>query len=305
MDKSTKMKNILITGGLGYVGSEILGQLRINQKDKVVVTDSRFIAGSVAECSFRGAKFFQRDILDIGDLASQADIVFHCAGITAVPQTKAQSTPEIDAEITRVGTLGTRSLLSSMRSDAKIVFFSTHVVFEGLKETLLEINEENAPSPMLAYSTSKLQSEKDIQESGKNHSILRLGSVYGFNHSMRIEILPNLFSKLASQGKQLKVFGGDSLKPLVGIEDVARAAHWLSSEEHVGIFNVVNETRTVMQVAETCAKNNPKSSIIEVEGETINNGYSLSSMKLLNTGFKFKSVFEDEIRYMVKDWMVK
>ena len=42
--------------------------------------------------------------------------------------------------------------------------------------------------------------EKQLKESGKNYVILRLGSVYGYsNDTMRIDIMPNLFSKIASQ----------------------------------------------------------------------------------------------------------
>ena len=57
---------------------------------------------------------------------------------------------------------------------------------------------------------------KTIKKSGKNYIILRLGSVYGYStDSMRIDIMPNLFSKIASQNGTLKLFaGGRQIKSL-------------------------------------------------------------------------------------------
>ena len=70
---------------------------------------------------------------------------------------------------------------------------------------------------------SKVANEKQIKDSGKNYVILRLGSVYGYsNDTMRIDIMPNLFSKIASQNGTLKLFaGGRQIKSLVPLVDVA------------------------------------------------------------------------------------
>ena len=70
--------------------------------------------------------------------------------------------------------------------------------------------------PMCA--TSKVQNEKDIKESKKNYVIFRLGSVYGYSSSdtMRINIMPNLFSKIASQNGTINLFaGGKQIKSVV------------------------------------------------------------------------------------------
>ena len=63
---------------------------------------------------------------------------------------------------------------------------------------------------------SKAVNEKQLKKSGKNYVILRLGSVYGYStDSMRIDIMPNLFSKIASQNGTLKLFaGGRQIKSL-------------------------------------------------------------------------------------------
>ena len=63
------------------------------------------------------------------------------------------------------------------------------------------------PKPVLEYSKGKAQSEKDLIESGKNYVILRLGSVYGKSYdSTRLNIMPNLFSKIAAGDGEIKLF---------------------------------------------------------------------------------------------------
>ena len=64
-----------------------------------------------------------------------------------------------------------------------------------------------------------------LKKSGKNYVILRLGSVYGFSSdTMRMDIMPNLFSKITSQNGTLKLFAGGrqikSLYHLLTLQDV-------------------------------------------------------------------------------------
>merc|ERR1712167_426565 len=106
-----------------------------------------------------------------------------------------------DENIKKIAIEGTNNILSAIPSKCKIIFPSTHVLYEGLKETKKNINEDEEPSPILVYSSSKVQNEQDIKNSGKKYVILRMGSVYGYSptDTMRINIMPNLFSKIASQ----------------------------------------------------------------------------------------------------------
>ena len=82
---------------------------------------------------------------------------------------------------------------------------------------LKNILEDEKTFPILSYAKSKDFNEKQLQKSGKNYVILRLGFVYGYSSdTMRIDIMPNLFSKITSQNGVLKLFsGGKKLKSLV------------------------------------------------------------------------------------------
>ena len=207
------MKKIVITGALGYIGTELCKLYSgLSWKYKVIGIDNRFVSERVNELKRRKIKFVQADILNIEDIKihiQDADTVHHLAGITDVAYVKKDSNKEQDELIKRVAIEGTNNVLNSMSPNSQIVFPSTHGVFEGLKEPKENIDEKEETNTFLAYSSSKVANENQIINSGKRHIIFRLGSVYGFStDTMRIGIMPNLFSKIASQNGTIKLFGG-------------------------------------------------------------------------------------------------
>ena len=137
-----------------------------------------------------------------------------------------------DEKIKEVGEKGTQNILDVINDKCKIIFPSTHVVYEGLEKVKTEIKESEDTKPVLSYSTSKAINEEQLKKSGKNYIILRLGSVYGYStDSMRIDIMPNLFSKIASQNGTLKLFaGGRQIKSLVPLIDVARCFKFMEEK---------------------------------------------------------------------------
>ena len=238
-----------------------------------------------------------------------ADIVHHLAGITDVPRTKSQSDLEKDRQIKIVAEKGTQNILDTINDKCKIIFPSTHVVYEGINKVKTDIKEEENTQPVLSYSSSKAFNEKQLKESGKNYVILRLGSVYGYsNDTMRIDIMPNLFSKIASQNGTLKLFaGGKQIKSLVPLVDVARCFKFMEEKNSINyeIFNLTKDTLTVKEVANICKKHNPKITLRETNDEIPNLGFSLSNKKLLSTGFKFLYGLNESIKEMIDKWSVQ
>lgn len=288
--------NILILGCNGYVGFEIC-KLYQNSKHKVVGVDSNFHFERVSELKNYGIGFHHRDIFNCSDLVKESDVCINCISITDVPQLKNQETKEKSELIFKIGTDGNRVIMQDAK---RLVFISTHVVFEGINEDILNINEAREPKPLLSYGLSKYQSELDLKKRHDDYLILRLGSVYG-SPATRWKILPNLFSKFAAIDGKINVFGGNCLKPLIGVQDVAMAVKFLGESGYSKeIFHLVNENITVNQVAQICKANKPNVQIKETVDEVANRGYSLSNSKLLKTGFQFKTNVVDEIGKMIK-----
>ena len=304
------VKKIIITGGLGYIGTELCKIYSgVSWHHKVIVIDNRFVSERVNQLRNWNMEFIHGDILDkdlINRIFKDADVVHHLAGITDVPRTKSESTDEKDNKIKLVAEKGTENILNAISNKCKIIFPSTHVVYEGIEEVRDDIKENEKTKPVLSYSSSKSLNEKQLKNSGKNYIILRLGSVYGYStDTARIDIMPNLFSKIASQNGTLKLFsGGRQLKSLVPLIDVARCFKFMEEREDLysETFNLTKDTITVKKVAEICKKHNPKVTLRETNDEVPNLGFSLSNKKILNAGFKFLYGLDESIKEMISKW---
>ena len=303
-------KKIIITGGLGYIGTELCKLYSgVSWNHKIIVIDNRFISERVNQIRNWNMEFVHGDILDkdlINRYCNDADVVHHLAGVTEVPRTKSESSEEKDKKIKSVAEEGTQNILNAINNKCKIVFPSTHVVFEGIDKVKNNISEEEDLKPILSYSNSKAINEKQLKNSGKNYVILRLGSVYGYStDTARIDIMPNLFSKIASQDGAIKLFaGGRQIKSLVPLVDVARCFKNMEEREDISseIFNLTKDTVTVKEVAEICKKYNPKVILKETNDEVPNLGFSLSNKKILGTGFKFLYGLDESIKDMISKW---
>ena len=306
-------KKIIITGGLGYIGTELCKLYSgVSWYHSITVIDNRFISERVNQIRNWNMDFIQGDILDknlINKVFKDADIVHHLAGITDVPRTKTEASIEKDEKIKRVGEVGTQNILNAINEKCKIIFPSTHVVYEGIKEVKNDIQENEEKNPILSYSISKDINEKQLINSGKKYIILRLGSVYGYStDTARIDIMPNLFSKISSQNGTLKLFsGGRQVKSLVPLIDVARCFKFMEEREDLEteIYNLTKDTLTVKEVAEICKKHNPKVTLKETNDEIPNLGFSLSNKKILSTGFKFLYNLDQSIKEMIEKWSEK
>ena len=303
-------KKIVITGGLGYIGTELCKLYSgVSWHHDITVIDNRFISERVNQLRNWNMEFIQGDILDkdlIKKHCSKADVIHHLAGVTDVPRTKSEASNTQDYKIKEVGEKGTQNILDAMSDNCKIIFPSTHVVYEGIGEVRTDILEEEIKKPVLSYSSSKAINEDQLKRSGKNYVILRLGSVYGYStDSMRIDIMPNLFSKIASQNGTLKLFaGGRQIKSLVPLIDVARCFKFMEEKNNITseIFNLTKDTLSVKEVAEICKKYNPKVNLKETNDEVPNLGFSLSNKKLLKTGFEFLYNLDQNIKEMIHKW---
>ena len=142
-------KKIVIIGALGYLGTELCklysGESWYN---KIIAIDDRFISERVNQLRNWNIRFFQGQILDKSFLEihlKKADIVHHLAGITDVAYIKNESNRELDDKIKKIAIEGTNNILETVSSECKIIFPSTHVIFEGLKKKKENIDEKESP----------------------------------------------------------------------------------------------------------------------------------------------------------------
>jgi len=304
------MKKIVITGGLGYIGTELCKIYSgYSWNDNIIVIDNRFISERVNQLRNWNIEFVHGDILNknlLRKYCHDANIIHHLAGVTNVPKTKSEINVDHDARIKEVAEIGTKNILEVINDNCKIIMPSTHVIYEGLDTVKKNLDEEEKAKPILSYGQSKYINENQLKESKKNYVILRLGSVYGYStDTARINIMANYFAKTTSQDGALKLFaGGRQIKSLVPLIDVARCFKFMEERKDISYqtFNLTKETRTVKEVAEICKKINPKVTLKETNDEIPNLGFSLSNKKILSTGFKFLYNLEKCMEEMIIKW---
>ena len=103
-------------------------------------------------------EFVHGDILDkelVKKYFSDADVVHHLAGITSVPRTKSEASNIEDKKIRLVAEEGTKNILGVIDNKCKIIFPSTHVVYEGVKDVKIDIKEDEITN--LFYLTQLLK----------------------------------------------------------------------------------------------------------------------------------------------------
>ena len=138
-------KKIIITGGLGYIGTELCKLYSgVSWNNQIIVIDNRFISERVNQIRNWNMEFVHGDILEkdlIKKYCKDADIIHHLAGVTDVPRTKSESTKEKDEKIKLVAEEGTQNILDAIDKNCKIIFPSTHVVYEGIDKVKNNISE--------------------------------------------------------------------------------------------------------------------------------------------------------------------
>ena len=132
-------KKIVITGGLGYIGTELCKIYSgYSWKDQVTVIDNRFISERVNQLRNWNINFIQGDILDkdlVKKYCHDADIIHHLAGITDVPRVKSEVNIEHENKIKLVAEEGTQNILDVISDNCKIIIPSSHVVYEGIEKS--------------------------------------------------------------------------------------------------------------------------------------------------------------------------
>ena len=133
------IKKIIITGGLGYIGTELCKLYSgYSWHHNIIVIDNRFISERVNQLRNWNIKFIQGDILDkdlITEHFKDADVVHHLAGVTDVPRTSGESTKNQDEKIKKVAELGTQNILDAINDNyerVKKLVSADDVIYEKI-----------------------------------------------------------------------------------------------------------------------------------------------------------------------------
>jgi nucleoside-diphosphate-sugar epimerase len=214
---------ILVTGGGGYIGSTLVRKL-LDRGDQVTVLDRLYWGmGPLQDVADR-VEVIHADIREAKpEWLEGMDGVVHLAGLSNDPT--ANFDPEANWEM---NALATRDLAEACRRAGvqRFVFGSSCSLYDGLPDGAT-YDEEAPIAPRGPYAESKHWGEQALRElAGPDFCpvILRHGTVFGYSHRMRFDLVVNTFVKDAlTRGRLLLHGGGWMWRPLVDVTDAAGA----------------------------------------------------------------------------------
>ena len=240
----------LVTGGSGFIGSNIVKLLRSEGRE-VVVLDNLMSGYRANLDPFPEVQFVEGDVRDaalINRLAQGAEVIFHLAA--SVGNTRSIENPIDDSEINVIGTL---RVLEAARHGGvrKVVFSSSAGIFGELKT--IPIREDHPVEPDSPYGAGKLGAEKHCLAYAKLYPLecicLRYFNVYGVNQRYDAygNVIP-IFAHRMLSGKPLTIFGdGEQTRDFVNVRDVAMANYRAGMNRGVsGAFNIASATRVTI-----------------------------------------------------------
>jgi len=234
MYKLKKMagQKVLITGGLGFIGSNIAHKL-VELGAKVTIYDAcldpyGWNYANIKEIrdKVEVVKADTRDFDKMCEWVKGQDHIFNCAG--QVSHVDSMKDPWLDLDINCRGNLNVLEAARRFNDRANIVYCGTRA--EIGRAVYSPIDEEHPTNPLDIYGTNKLAAEKYhmlyAQVYGMPISSLRINNVFGERHQMKHALygILNWFIRLAFEGKDITVYGdGKQLREYNYVKDLVDA----------------------------------------------------------------------------------
>ena len=303
-------KNILVTGGFGYVGSRLTPHLlglgyRVRVLDLLLYGDD----GPNAVIAHPKFSHWQEDFevvrADIRDPAvvekavDGIDVVIHLAAISNDP------TGEIDEVLTRQVNFDAVGVLLAAAKRAGVRRFinaSSSSVF-GIKD-VPDVTEELEPEPLTFYSRYKMLSEWLVVTAASADFCtvnIRPATICGYSPRQRFDLTVNKLTADAITKRVITVHGGEQRRPNVGMTDMINLYGILVEADSELIngqtFNFGFENHKVIEIARIIQDELKDLSVeIKVTETTDHRDYHISSRKILNTlGYKPVSSIRQEV----------
>ena len=241
-------KNILITGGLGFIGSHIAEELLDNNKVIIVDNLSTGKIENLKNPQHENLTLIKEDInnLNLDELLENIDYIFHLSAMASVPLSIDNPLQCNEQNLT-----STIKLLNSAKNKyvKKIIFSSSSAVYGD--NTNMPLKETEQPMPKSPYAASKASCElymKAFYDSfGLNYASLRYFNVFGpkqDENSQYASVIPNFISCIL-KNEQPTIYGdGTQTRDFIYVEDVVKANIAACESDFNGILNIASGEKT-------------------------------------------------------------
>lgn len=287
----------LITGGLGYLGSEVCSELlKTNSDDKITVYDKGIYGVSHFGALLNNSNLDLiigdvRDKDSLKDYIKSADVVIHLAALVGAPLVERKPLESYETNIE-----GLKVVTDLMSDNQKMIFASTGSTY-GKVDGIC--TEDTDISPLSSYGVHKAEGEKIVSKI--NATSLRFATVYGLSHRTRRDLYINNMIQKALIDKSVVLYEGYAKRTFAHINDIARAVIYFSQDENfnVGPINI-GDSRLAFSKKEICKKIASLTEFTIVESEFSKDAdqrdYEVSYKKMEDLGFRCSVDFDQSIK---------
>lgn len=308
---------ILITGGAGYIGNELVFELlKDTSVEEIIIYDNlsrrNYNLFLDTRNEPRKVSFIRGELLDsrkLRQVLKNIDVVYHLAAKVSTPLASENS-----HLFEQINHWGTAELVYAVEDSPvqKFVYLSTTSVY-GASE--LMINVDTPPDPKTFYGSSKLRGESHVERLfGKmNAWIIRAGNVYGYSPSVRFDAVINRFMFEANFIGRIQITGnGRQQRAFVHVDKVVNMlANLLHHELPAGIYNFSEHNISIEHIAKVIKEIYPSLDMIFVnqhlvmrEIKVLKDERIMPLISLPAVSFKEElERFRDKFSFSTKAWL--
>ncbi len=276
--------NFLITGGCGYIGTQLTKHL-LSKKNKVTVVDTCWF-GNFHKKN-KNLKIIRKDIRNFEDLNIKGvDIIIHLANIANDPTVELDPNLSWDVNVLASKLIARHAIKSKVK---KIIFLSSGSVYGVKKEK--KVTENLKLNPISIYNKTKMIAERIFLSFKDKIDIIciRPATVCGFSERLRLDLTVNKLTFDAFYKKKIFVDGGKQIRPNIHIQDLISAIDFLIFSKKKlkhNIYNIGFENLKISEIANKIKKRTGAK--IRVNKNKDIRSYRQDSSRFLRLGFKPK-----------------
>jgi len=290
------MKNILIIGSNGYIGSGLAKELTGLKKYYITGVDA---------CWYNSPNEYTQFTTDYKNLTTEFlnkyDVVILLAGHSSVKMCECNlinsHKNNVDNFVELVNKLNTKTKFI-YASSASVYGKSTNIVDETYKEFV----------PYNNYDITKYIIDLYIERFDIEYYGLRFGTVNGYAPVVRTDVMINSMYSSAVYNKEIKLYIKNIMRPILGIRDLVRAIDAIidSNTDHRGLYNLASFNKTAEEIAYGVSKKlgikiteyvlSPRQDVVNSKLETTCYDFKIDTTKFQKT---FNFTFEETIDTIV------
>jgi len=297
--------HVLITGGAGYLGTELVGLLAQQPQITTITVYDNLCHGRhglFTGTPIEGAsvQFCRKELLDSRSLRTAlqgVDMVVHLAAKVSTPF--AGGDPHAFEQVNHWGTAELSYALEES-SVQKVIYASSASVY-GLSET--PKTTADRPSPNTAYGISKLHGESMLLRLRDRMQVVvvRCANIYGYSPSLRFDAVINRFVREAFFEGRISVEGsGQQMRPFIHIHLAATVFQRLVTDfTKSGVYNLVDRNRSIMEIADHLKELKSDLEMMFVEQDMPRNSLQVESSPEMTTLYPNPPSFEEQLASFV------